>query len=177
MPENNTAQQSIFVDEFMFYFMRLRKCHCRHMVGRLKRKYPKASPVVLAERLVNAQSVLSFTAGALANMPAEILPGNRTLRLIGIAGGSVILTRMHIELILKIALIFGYDIDAKERIPELIAVIAATIPVLLLSGNGRGQNAAGLYTLAFSGAGGAACAYILGRVAIKYYNRNSQKLQ
>ncbi len=172
MPEKSTAQQSIFVDEFMFYFMRLRKCHCRHIVGRLKRKYPAVSPVLLAERLVNAQSLLSFTAGALSNMPAEILPGNRSMRLIGIAGGSVVLTRMHIELILKIALIFGYDIDAKERVPEIIAVIAATIPALLLSGGGRVRNDSGLYTLAGSGIGGAACAYILGRVAISYYHRD-----
>ena len=173
MPVRSEEQQSIFIDEFMFYFMRLRKCHCRHVVGRLKRKYPSATAQVLAERLVNSQALLGFTAGGLLNLPAEIVPNNKTLRIIGIAGGSVVLTRMHIELILKIALIFGKDIDSKDRIPEIIAVITATVPVMLLSGTGRKDSTeSGLYVFALSGVLGAACTYLIGRAAIQYYARD-----
>ena len=177
MPVRSDEQQSIFIDEFMYYFMRLRKCHCRHIVGRLKRKYPSASASILAERLVNSQALLSFSAGGLLNLPSEIIPDNKSLRIIGIAGGSVVLTRLHIELILKIALIFGKNIDDRERVPEILAVIAATVPLLMLSGTRRKDNssssASGLQVFAVSGILGAAGTYLLGRTAIWYYSRSN----
>ena len=169
-------QQSIFVEEFLFFFMGLRKCHCRHMVGRFKRKYPDDAPVKLSGRLVNAQAALSFTAGILARWQDGISGGNSTLRIIGIAGRTVVLSRMHVSLILKIALIFGRDIDDKARVPEIIAVITATIPAILLVGSGKSStNGSDLVQYGISGAAGGATAYIIGRAAIQYYK--SQELK
>ena len=36
------------------------------------------------------------------------------------------LTRMHLYLVLEIALVFDQDIDDRDRIPEMAAVVAAT---------------------------------------------------
>ncbi len=179
--ENDKDKQGMFFEEFMFFFMGLRKCHCRHMVGRIKRKYPKDSPDKLAERLVQAQAALSFTAGVLAKVQSGLSAGNSTLRLIGIAGRTIIISRMHVSLILKIALIYGKDIDAQERIPEIIAVIAATVPALILTGSGANRGGTveetGIINYATSGVAGGATAYILGRAAIMYYKRQAKEVE
>lgn len=177
MPVDNNNLQSIYVDEVLFFFMRIQKCHCRHMVGRLKRKHPSDTAIKLANRIVNAQVMLSFTASVLSNVPSVISSGNKPLRIIGIAGGSVILSRMHISLILKIALLFGKDIDDNARVPEIIAVIAATIPALLVTGSGRYQsNTSSIVSFATAGAMGAATAYIIGKAAISYYSKEEQNI-
>ena len=173
---SNNEQQGIYAEEFLFFFMGLRKCHCRHMVGRFKRKYPKDSPVRLAKRLVNAQVALSFTAGVLARWQDGISGSSSTLRIIGIAGRTVVLSRMHVSLILKIALIFGKDIDSKARIPEIIAVIVATVPAILLAGSGKSISSnTDIVEYGVSGAAGGVTAYIIGRAAIKYYKAKERE--
>ena len=170
MKVDKDKQQGMFVEEFLFFFMGLRKCHCRHMVGRFKRKYHGESPEKLAARLVNAQAALSFTAGVLARLQSGMSSGNSTLRMIGIAGRTVILSRMHVSLILKVALIFGKDIDDKARVPEILAVIAATVPAILMAGAGKTVNdGTDALSYATSGAAGGLTAYIIGKAAIRYY--------
>ena len=158
--------QGLVADDFMYFFMRIRKCRCRQVVGQLKRRYPDASPEELAERLVASQTILSMAGGVLTRAPA-ILPGSgRTLRLTGIAGGTIMLSTMHLFLILKIALAFGRDIDDQARIPEMIAVVAATIPSIVMLRSNQ------VSTLATGGLMAAATAQLIGRAAIAHYRRN-----
>lgn len=176
-------KQSLYMEEFLFFFMGLRKCHCRHMIGRLKRKYPSASARELARRMTNAQAALSFTAGVLARLQSGLSAGNSTLRLVGIAGRTIIISRMHVSLILKIALIFGKDIDDKARVPEILAVIAATVPALIITGSGNNSKSKAvaeetdIVSYATSGAAGAATAYLIGKAAVKYYTRKDKKAE
>ncbi len=50
----------------------------------------------------------------------------QALKLAGMAGAGSMLTRMHLYLILEIACVYGEDIDDVARVPEMIAVVAAT---------------------------------------------------
>lgn len=165
-------QQGVYTEEFLFFFMGLRKCHCRHMVGRFRKKYPSDSPEKLAGRLVRAQAALSFTAGILGRLQSG-MSSTGLLRLAGVAGRTVILSRMHVSLILKIALIFDRDIDDKERIPEIVAVIAATLPAVILTGS-AGNETANITDYALSGTAGAAAAYLIGKSAILYYSKRDK---
>jgi hypothetical protein len=49
-----------------------------------------------------------------------------TFEFLGFVGGTAAITRMHLYLILEIALLYGMDIDDEARVPEMIAVVAAT---------------------------------------------------
>ena len=50
----------------------------------------------------------------------------RALRLAGVVGTCSMMTRMHLHLILEIALVHGHDIDDEARVPEMAAVVGAT---------------------------------------------------
>jgi hypothetical protein len=50
----------------------------------------------------------------------------QALKLAGLVGTTSMLTRMHLYLILEIALVHGRDIDDKARVPEMAAVVGAT---------------------------------------------------
>ncbi len=167
MTDNNTLKvnqkQPLLFDDFMYFFMRIRKCRCRQVVSQLRRQYPNNTSENLAKRLVTAQTGLSIIGGVLSRLPA-VLPNSRSsLRIAGIAGGAVTLSTMHLFLILKIALIFGKDIDDQARVPEMIAVIAATIPSILMLRSNK------ITTLATGGLLSAATAQLIGKSAIAYY--------
>lgn len=168
--EAATGQQSLFVDQFLFYFMRLRKCHCHFLAGRIRKKYPGCSPEEQALKFVESQSVFSGAAGLLTRMVTGGKGGAHTLRLIGIGGGSVVLSRLHITMLLTIALLYGKDIDSNERVPEMLAVIAATLPATFLSASVDDSSSL-LRDYASSGAVAAASSYLIGRAAIAYYNK------
>ncbi len=118
--------QSMVTDEFLYFFLRLRKGEVRRVVQRVKSLYPDDSPEQLAQRLINTQSVLSFVGGAVLHLPQLIPVAGNVWKMAGFAGGASIMTRMHLYLILEIALLFGHDIEDKARVPELIGVIAAS---------------------------------------------------
>ena len=118
--------QGMVTDEFMYFFLRLRKGEVRRVVQRVKSLYPDDTPEQLAQRLINTQSVLSFVGGAIFHLPQLVPVAGNAWKLAGFAGGSSIMTRMHLYLILEIALLFGHDIEDKGRIPEMLAVIAAS---------------------------------------------------
>lgn len=118
--------QTLAQDEFLYYFLRLRKQRVRAVVSSLQVRFPAESPEQLAERLIDSHSSLSFLGGSLFHVPA-LLPGASQLwTVLGLAGGASVLTRMHVYLILEIALLYGRDIDDRERVPEIAAVVAAT---------------------------------------------------
>jgi hypothetical protein len=118
--------QSILTEEFFYFFLRLRKDRIRRVVKDLRARFPDETPEQLARRLISAQSQLSFLGGAIMHLPL-LIPGlGHTLTLLGAVGGGAVITRMHLYLILEIALLFGQDIDDQTRVPEMAAVVAAT---------------------------------------------------
>ncbi len=118
--------QSMVTDEFLYFFLRLRKGEVRRVVQRVKSLYPDDTPEQLAQHLINTQSVLSFVGGAILHLPQLVPVAGNIWKLAGFAGGASVMTRMHLYLILEIALLFGHDIEDKARVPELISVIAAS---------------------------------------------------
>jgi len=118
--------QGMVTDEFLYFFLRLRKGEVRRVVQRVKSLYPDDTPEQLARHLINTQSVLSFVGGAILHLPQLVPVAGNVWKLAGFAGGASVMTRMHLYLILEIALLFGHDIEDKARIPELIGVIAAS---------------------------------------------------
>jgi uncharacterized protein (DUF697 family) len=123
---NEQGLQSLTSDEFFYFFLRLRKSEVRRTVQALRSRYPRESPERLAARLVEAKSRLALLGGTLLNLPL-LLPGvGQALKLFGIVGATSMLTRMHLYLILEIALVYGQDIDDQSRVAEMMAVVAAT---------------------------------------------------
>jgi hypothetical protein len=118
--------QSMVTDEFLYFFLRMRKSEVRRVVQRVKSLYPDDTPEQLAQRLINTQSVLSFVGGSIFHLPQLLPVASNLWKLAGFAGGASVMARMHMYLILEIALLFGHDIEDKARIPELIGVIAAS---------------------------------------------------
>ncbi len=118
--------QGMVTDEFLYFFLRLRKNEIRRVVQRVQSLYPEDNPEQLARRLINTQSVLSFVGGAILHLPQLIPAAGNIWKLAGFAGGASVMTRMHLYLILEIALLFEQDIEDKARVPEIIGVIAAS---------------------------------------------------
>jgi hypothetical protein len=120
------SEYSLTTDKFLYFFMGLRKGEIRRRVAALRASHPDEGPEALARRLINAQSALSFAGGALLHVPL-FLPGvGPALKMLGVAGAAAVLMRMHMALILEIALLFGHDIDESTRLKEIAAIVAAS---------------------------------------------------
>jgi hypothetical protein len=120
------SQQSLLVDQFFYFFLRVRKERVRQIVEMTRERYPNETAAELAQRLIASCSTLSFMGGALMHLPM-LLPGiGQVWKLLGLVGGASAVTRMHLYLILEIALVYGQDIDDEARIPEMASVVAAT---------------------------------------------------
>jgi uncharacterized protein (DUF697 family) len=123
---NERRLQSLTSDQFFYFFLRLRKSEVRRTVQTLKARYPEESPAQLAARLIEAKSNLALLGGTMLNLPL-LLPGmGQALKLFGLVGATSMITRMHLYLILEIALVYGHDIDDEARVGEMMAVAAAT---------------------------------------------------
>jgi len=119
-------RQSLLVEEFFYFFLRLRKNEVRRVVQLMQARHPEEDQRQIARRLIESKSHLSLLGGALLNAPL-LMPGlGQALKLTGVVGAGSLLTRMHLHLILEIACLFGEDIDDSARVPEMLAVIAAT---------------------------------------------------
>lgn len=162
-------KQSHTVDQFLYFFLRLRKDRCRKVVKALKARYPDEPPKRLARRLITAQTQLSFLGGVLMHAP-QALPGvGEALKLLGVAGGTSVLSRMHLYLILQIALVYGKDIDDQERVPEMLSVVATTglaagAPLAL-----RMLEVHPLFAAPVGGLAASAAAQLIGQNAIRLY--------
>ena len=118
--------QSHLTDDFFYFFLRLRKDRIRKVVAILQSKCPGETPEQLARRLIATQRQLSFLGGGLLHLPM-LFPGlGTTIEALGAAGGAALLTRMHLYLILEIALLYGMDIDDQARVAEMVQVVLAT---------------------------------------------------
>jgi len=164
-------QQSVAVDQFFYFFLRLRKGEVRRIVQRVKTLYPGETPEQLARRLILAQSSLSLVGGALLYLPMLFPVAGNVLKMVGFVGGASMLTRVNLYLILEIALLFGKDIDDQARVPELMAVIAAsglsaTSPLLVSQMDWHPAA-----SIPASGVMAAATAKLIGEAAIAFYQR------
>jgi hypothetical protein len=156
-------------DKLFYFFLGLRKGEIRRRVATLRSDHPDEGPDRLARRLIAAQAPLSLLGGALMHAPV-LLPGIGTaLRLLGVAGGASVMMRMHMFLILEIALLFGRDIDERARLKEMLAVIAATgltsgMPLLV-----RKLGWEPWYGIAAGSLATTGISQAIGEAAIRYY--------
>ena len=121
-----SSQQSILTDQFFYFFLRVRKARIRKVVEAVNAAHPAETPEQKARRLIAAQIPLSFLGGTLMHLPM-LIPGlGQAFKLLGFVGGTSVITRMHLYLILEIALLYGKDIDDTARVPEMLAVVTAT---------------------------------------------------
>jgi hypothetical protein len=119
-------RQSLAMDDFLYFFLRLRKQRIRVLVQGIRERFPEETREQHARRLIASHAQLSFLGGSLLHLPM-LLPGvGQVLKVLGFVTGASALTRMHIYLILEIALLYGQDIDDQARVPEMMAVVAAT---------------------------------------------------
>ncbi len=171
-----TSRQSILADQFFYFFLRLRKSRIRKVVEAVNAGYPKETAEQKARRLIEAQTPLSFLGGALTHLPMAIPGLGQALMLLGFVGGASALTRMNLYLILEIALLYGKDIDDEARVPEMLAVVAATgvaTGVPLLAG---ALEISPLLPLPVGGITASAVAMMIGEQAIRFYSRPSEEL-
>jgi hypothetical protein len=164
--------QSMTIDDFFYYFLQLRKPRIRFVVERLRKLHPEMTRDELAQRVVDSHARLSMIAGGLLNVPFTLPGVNVVLRYFGLAAGSAVITRMHLYLILEIALIYERDIDDPARVPEMMAVVGATeaavtVPPVVL----RWLGVAPLISIPASGLAATTLTRLLGRFAIRFYSQ------
>ncbi len=164
-------KQGIATDKFFFFFLGLRKGEIEKRVAGLRRDYPDEGPEQLARRLASADASLSLLSGALLHLPMAIPGAGLALRLLGVAATATAMSALHLYLILEIALLFGRDIDDRARVPEMLAIIAASG---LTSGTPALMRAVGLTPLLAVPAGAvtvAAARRLIVEAAIRFYSR------
>ncbi len=86
-------------------------------------------------------------------------------------GGTSALVRMHLYLIMEIALLYGQDIDDEARVPEMAAVVAGTG---LAVGAPFAAGALGFHPLISMATGAVAAltmSRLIGESAIRYYSQ------
>jgi uncharacterized protein (DUF697 family) len=164
--------QGLATEEFFYFFLRLRKGEIRREIQVLRERYPDETPEQLAQRVIAAKTGLSLVGGALLYAPALFPGAGQAIQLLGVVGATSVLTRMHLYLILEIAYLFGRDIDDSTRVPEMLAVVAATglgaaAPMLVQS-----LGLAPIYALPAGALSCAAVTQAIGQAAIRYYGPN-----
>jgi uncharacterized protein (DUF697 family) len=106
-----------------------------------------------------------------------VVPGlGQAFQFLGLVGGISAITRMHLYLILEIALLYGMDIDDEARVPEMLSVVAATglatgAPLLV---NVLDLNP--LFSLPAGGITAWAAARMIGEEAIRLYSGPAKEL-
>jgi uncharacterized protein (DUF697 family) len=170
MPGQDPAsRQSILADQFFYFFLRLRKTRIRKVVEAINAGYPQDTVEQKARRLIESQTPLSFLGGAFMHLPA-LIPGlGQAIQVLGFVGGASAITRMHLYLIMEIALLYGKDIDDEARVPEMLAVVAATglaagAPLLASA-----LDINPLLSIPAAGIAASAVAQLIGEQAIRYY--------
>jgi hypothetical protein len=163
------ALQSRLTDDFFYFFLRLRKDRVRKVVADVNARYPQESVEQRARHLIEDQTQLSFLGGVILDLPTMIPGIGQALKILGFVGGTSALVRMHLYLILEIALLYGQDIDDQARVPEMVAVVAGTglavgAPFVV---DALGINP--LWSMATGGLAAVAMSRLIGESAIRYY--------
>ena len=167
------VMQGHATDKFFYFFMGLRKGEIRRRVNKLRSEYPNESPEQLARELIMAQVPLSMIGGTLLHVPLFVPGIGPVIKMMGLAGGATVIMRMHLTLILEIAMLFGRDIDEKDRLKEMAAVIAVSG---LATGSTLLSEVFALKPYIAVLTGGMAVTVIsqlIGEAAIRYYSRTS----
>jgi hypothetical protein len=170
-PDETPNSQSVLTDNFFYFFLSLRKNRIQKVVAAINDRFPEETVEQRARRLIAAQTPLSFLGGALTELPM-LIPGlGQALRLMGLVGGTSVLIRMHLYLILEIALLYGKDIDDEARVPEMVSVvlgtgIAAGAPLLI-----KTLGVSPLWSLPAGGLTCATAAQLIGESAIRFYSQ------
>ena len=121
-----SKRQSRMTDDFFYFFLRLRKDRMRKVVADINARFPEEPVEQRARRLITDQTQLSLLGGLILDLPTMIPGIGQALKILGFVGGTSALVRMHLYLILQIALLYGNDIDDQDRVPEMLAVVAGT---------------------------------------------------
>ena len=165
--------QGLSVDKFLYFFLGMRKGEIRRRVQALEKRYPNESPGERAARVVVAQRPLSLLGGTLLELPMLLPAVGLPLKLLGIAGATSALARMHLSMILEIALIHGFDIDEKARLKEMAVVIATTGLASAVPSLSRGSALGGPLRLLSGTVAAASAGEMIGRSAISFYGRRA----
>lgn len=158
-------------DDFFYFFLRLRKDRIRKVVADINARFPGESVERRARRLIEDQTQLSLLAGLVLDLPTMIPGIGQALKILGFVGGTSALVRMHLYLILQIALLYGKDIDDQARVPEMLAVVAGTG---LAVGAPFVADALGIHPLLSMITGSLAAvsmSRLIGESAIRYYGQ------
>ena len=165
------SKQSRLTDDFFYFFLRLRKDRIRKVVADINNRYPEETLEQRAHRLMDAQTQLSFLGGLILDLPTMIPYFGQLVKVLGFVGGTSALVRMHLYLILEIALLYGKDIDDEARVPEMAAVVAGTGVAV---GAPFMADALGLHPLVSMATGAVAAltaSRLIGESAIRYYRQ------
>ena len=163
--------QSMVVDDFFYFFLRLRKERIRKVVLNLREKFPQETKEQLARRIIASHSQLSLVGGSLLFLPT-LLPGiGQFLKLMGLVMGASVLTRMHLYMILEIAMVYDKDIDDKARVPEMMAVVAATGAAIAAPQIVDALKLDVLYSIPIAGLTGPMVAQLIGNATIQFYSK------
>jgi hypothetical protein len=168
------SKQSRLTDDFFYFFLRLRKDRIRKVVADINDRYPKETVEQRARRLIDAQAQLSLLGGLILDLPTMIPYVGQLVKVLGFVGGTSALVRMHLYLILEIALLYGKDIDDEGRVPEMAAVVAGTAVAV---GAPFMADALGLHPLVSMVTGAVAAltsSRLIGESAIRYYSQPEQ---
>jgi hypothetical protein len=166
-----SKRQSRMTDDFFYFFLRVRKDRIRKVVADINARFPEESVEQRARRLITDQTYLSLLGGLILDLPTMIPGVGHALKILGFVGGTSALVRMHLYLILQIALLYGNDIDDQARVPEMLAVVAGTG---LAVGAPFVAGALGLHPLLSMVTGGLAAvamSRLIGESAIRYYSQ------
>ena len=169
-----SKRQSRMTDDFFYFFLRLRKNRIRKVVADINARFPEESVEQRARRLITDQTQLSLLGGLILDLPTMIPGIGQALKIIGFVGGTSALVRMHLYLILQIALLYGKDIDDQARVPEMVAVVAGTS---LAVGAPFLADVLGLHPLVSMVTGSLAAlsmSRLIGESAIRYYRPPSR---
>lgn len=164
-------RQSRLTDDFLYFFLRLRKDRIRKVVADINVRHPEEAVEQKARRLIDAQTQLSLLGGLILDLPAMIPVIGHGLKILGFVGGTSALVRMHLYLILEIALLYGKDIDDEARVPEMAAVVAGTGVAV---GAPFMADALGFHPLVSMATGAVAAltaSRLIGESAIRYYSQ------
>jgi hypothetical protein len=122
------------------------------------------------ETVAQPRLLCLFSGGVLMNLPM-LVPGlGQALKLLGVVGGASAVTRMHLYLIMEIALLYGKDIDDQARVPEIVAVFLASGLAAGASLLVQALEMNPLLALPVGGLTSASVVRLIGESAIRFYN-------
>ena len=82
------SRQSRLTDDFLYFFLRLRKDRMRKVVADINQRYPEEALEQRARRLIDAQTQLSLLGGLILDLPTMIPVIGHAMKDSGFCGGD-----------------------------------------------------------------------------------------